>query len=211
MKKYVEGGAIGIPVTDTVKVEVPFGTLAATLLLAELYQRNGRTEEAIGLVQQLLSELGQGPFLVLGLADLYAETGAWDEVVDLTAGVSNEDDVSLQVRLIQARAFREQGMDDAALEAYKDALRSKKRDPELLKAAGMGGRSTTSPRERKPRHARSWRRSMPRMPGIATWRSCSGLERKSRQLRSLEPLWTLESYHLAEAHLRAVEPEEPAQ
>ena len=138
MKKYVEGGAIGIPVTDAVKVEVPFGTLAATLLLAELYQRNGRTEEAIGLIQQLLSELGQGPFLVLSLADLYAETGAWDEVVDLTAGVTNEDDVSLQVRLIQARAFREQGMDDAALEAYKDALRSKKRDPELLKAARYG-------------------------------------------------------------------------
>jgi tetratricopeptide (TPR) repeat protein len=43
--------------------------------------------------------------------------------------------VSLQIRLIQARAFREQGMNEAALEAYKDSLRSKKRDPELLKEA----------------------------------------------------------------------------
>ena len=35
----------------------------------------------------------------------------------------------------QAQAVQEQGMNEAALEAYKDALRSTKRDPELLKAA----------------------------------------------------------------------------
>jgi tetratricopeptide (TPR) repeat protein len=44
-------------------------------------------------------------------------------------------DVSLQVRLYQAQSFVEQGMRDAALEAYKDALRSKKRDPDLLREA----------------------------------------------------------------------------
>jgi predicted Zn-dependent protease len=78
-------------------------------------------------------ETGDHPFLILSLCDLYAEVGAWDEIVDVASGVTNEDDVSLQVRLIQARAFREKGMDEAALEAYKDALRSKKRDPELLR------------------------------------------------------------------------------
>ncbi len=48
-------------------------------------------------------------------------------------GIQNADDTALDIRLLQARALREQGMDDAALEVYKDALRSKKRDPELLK------------------------------------------------------------------------------
>ena len=146
MSKYVEGGSVAVPVTESVAVEVPFGTLAAALTLAEVYQRNGRGEEAIGLLQQLVVEVGEHPFLILSLCDLYAEVGAWDEIVDAASGVTNEDDVSMQVRLIQARAFQEQGMNEAALEAYKDALRSKKRDPDLLKEAGTSGPSSTSRR-----------------------------------------------------------------
>jgi tetratricopeptide (TPR) repeat protein len=134
MAKYVPGGGASIPVTENVAVAVPFGSLAAALILAEVYQRNGRTEEAIGLMQQLV-EVADDPFLVLSLCDLYAEVEAWDELVDMAAGTANEDDVSLQVRLYQARAFEAQGMRDAALEAYKDALKSKKRDEDLLKEA----------------------------------------------------------------------------
>jgi tetratricopeptide (TPR) repeat protein len=134
MDKYVAGGGIVVAITDEVKVEVPFGSLAAALTLAEVYQRTGRRDEAIGLVQQLV-EVDPHPFLVLSLADLYAEAEAWDEIVDLAAGTTNEDDVTLQVRLLQARAFREQGMADAAIEAYKDCLRSKKRAADLLKEA----------------------------------------------------------------------------
>ena len=135
MSKYVPGGGVAIPNTENVAVEVPFGTMAAALTLAEVYQRNGRIEEAIGLLQQLVLEGGEHPFLMLSLCDLYAGVEAWDEIVDAAAGVTNEDDVSMQVRLIQARAFQEQGLNDAALEAYKDALRSKKREPELLREA----------------------------------------------------------------------------
>ena len=135
MSKYVAGGEVAVPVTQHVAVQVPFGTLAAVLTLAEVYQRNDRTDEAIGLLQQLVMEQGSHPFLTLSLCELYAEVGAWDEVVEAGAGITNEDDVTLQVRLLQARAFQQQGLHDAALEAYKDALRSKKREPELLKEA----------------------------------------------------------------------------
>jgi tetratricopeptide (TPR) repeat protein len=134
MAKYCEGGGASIPVTEHVAIDVPFGSLAAVLVLAELYQRNGRTDEAIGLLQQLV-EFDPDPFLVLSLCDLCADVEAWDEIVDVAAGTANEDDVSLQVRLYQARAFEAQGMHDAALEAYKDALRSKKRDEGLLREA----------------------------------------------------------------------------
>jgi tetratricopeptide (TPR) repeat protein len=137
MEKYVPGGGISVPVTEYVAVDVPFGSLAAALTLAEVYQRNARTDEAIGLLQQLV-EVEPDPFLVLSLCDLYAEAGAWDEIVEVAAGTANEDDVSLQVRLYQARALREQGLRDAALEAYKDALRSQKRDRELLLEARYG-------------------------------------------------------------------------
>lgn len=137
MAKYVAGAAVAIAVTEYVRVEVPFGSLVAVLTLAELYQANGRHDEAIGLLQQLV-ELDPDPALVLSLCDLYAETGAWAEIIDVAAGTRNDDDISLQVRLFQAEALERQGMNDAALEAYKDALRSTKRDGELIKAARYG-------------------------------------------------------------------------
>ena len=77
----------------------------------------------------------EDPDVLLALCDLYADAEGWDEIVDAAAGAKNEDDLTLQLRLYQARALREQGMNDAALEAYKDALRSKKRDPDLLNEA----------------------------------------------------------------------------
>jgi tetratricopeptide (TPR) repeat protein len=134
MTKYLAGGGIVVGVTERLKVAVEWGSLAAALTLVECYQAKGRTEEAIGILQQL-ADTDENPAILLSLCDLYAQTEAWDEIVDAAAGVANEDDVTLEIRLLQARALRQQGMDEAALGAYKDALRSKKRDPELLKEA----------------------------------------------------------------------------
>lgn len=137
MDKYVTDGAITIGVTDSVKVDVPFGSMAAALTLVECYQANDRHDEAIGLLQQL-AEIEPHPYLLLSLCELFAEAGAWDEIVDAAGGVKNEDDVTCQIRLYQAQAFEDQGMNEAAMEAYKDCLRSTKRDSELLKAARYG-------------------------------------------------------------------------
>jgi tetratricopeptide (TPR) repeat protein len=134
MTKYGFGGGIKLKVTERVMVEVEWGSLAAALALVECYQEQGRIEEAIGVLQQL-ADADENPAILLSLCDLYAQTGAWDELVDAAAGTSNEDDVTLEIRLLQARALREQALDEAALDAYKDALRSKKRNPELLKEA----------------------------------------------------------------------------
>jgi tetratricopeptide (TPR) repeat protein len=134
MRKYGFDGGIKLKVTERVMVEVEWGSLAAALALVECYQEQGRTEEAIGVLQQL-ADTDENPAILLSLCDLYAQTGAWDEIVDAAAGTSNEDDVTLEIRLLQARALHEQGMDEAAIDAYKDALRSKKRNLELLKEA----------------------------------------------------------------------------
>jgi tetratricopeptide (TPR) repeat protein len=134
MIKYGVRGRIELDVTERVQVGVEFGSAAAALALVECYQEKGRIEEAIGVLQQL-ADADDDPAIILSLCDLYAETGAWDEIVDAAAGVQNEDDVTLEVRLLQARALHEQGLNDGAIEVYKGALRSKKRDPALLREA----------------------------------------------------------------------------
>jgi len=37
---------VAVTITENVDVDVPSGTMAAALTLAEVYQRNGRIEEA---------------------------------------------------------------------------------------------------------------------------------------------------------------------
>jgi tetratricopeptide (TPR) repeat protein len=134
MTKYIPGGATVIGVTPEVNVRVEFGSTAAALALAELYQGLDRREEAIGVLQQLVDAHPQ-PALVLSLAELLSETEAWDEVVELTAGTKNEDDITLAICIFQGRALEEQGMEDAAIEVYREALRARKRDEQLLKQA----------------------------------------------------------------------------
>jgi tetratricopeptide (TPR) repeat protein len=129
MEKYVPGGGIELPVTESLSVEVPFGSLAAALVLAEVYQRNGRLDDAIGLLQQLVDVDAADPFLIASLCDLYAEQGAWDDIVEVAAGTTNDDDATLQIRIFQAGALQEQGMNDAALEVYKDALKPSSATP----------------------------------------------------------------------------------
>ena len=69
-------GSLAVGVTENVRVEVPFGSLAAVLVLVECYQANDRHDEAIGLLQQLgelqadpaLAERGDAGEPVAGLA-----------------------------------------------------------------------------------------------------------------------------------------------
>ena len=114
MSKYAPGLSIQVGITERTQVQVELGSLAAVLLLVECYERVERVEEAIGLLQQLIA-IEPDPALVLSLCELLADSGAWDEVVDVAAGV-NDDDVTLEIGLFQAQALMEQGMTEPALE-----------------------------------------------------------------------------------------------
>jgi tetratricopeptide (TPR) repeat protein len=135
--KYAPGAAIELSITSEVSATVPVGSMAAALALVECYQDVGRQEEAIGLLQRLI-EVDEGPTLKLSLCELYMDAGEWDEIVELGAGVANEDDLTLQIRLYQAAALAERGQDEVALEVYREALRSKRRSADLLKEARYG-------------------------------------------------------------------------
>ena len=58
-------------------------------------------------------------------------TKRWDEVVELTEGIQNEDDASAVLLCYRGMAFREQGFHDAAREALKEALRARSRPAEI--------------------------------------------------------------------------------
>lgn len=135
MQKYVGGVSVPVQVTPRVRVELPLDSLAVALLLVELYQQEGRGEEAIGLLEEV-AEARPEPALTLSLCELYAEASAWEGVVECGQGVEPADDVTLETAVYYGRAMQEQGLHEAAVSVFSSALKRKKgRAPELLREA----------------------------------------------------------------------------
>ena len=70
--------------------------------------------------------------LTVSLCELLSLQPEWHEVIELAAGTTNADDIDLQILIYYAGALSNVGRDDAALLVYKEALKSTKRDRELL-------------------------------------------------------------------------------
>lgn len=132
MQKYLTGAEMDIDITPTINVSVPLEGLAPVLLLTELYQLQGRMDEAIALLEEV-EELANAAPLTLSLCELYIEEGLWDGVIDRANQLESTDDVTLGTMILYGRALHGKGLADAAITVYNKALRrTKDRSPELL-------------------------------------------------------------------------------
>ena len=127
LRRYVPGLIIAVPVTEQVTAELPVSHLALALLYVETLQALGRVQEAADYV----AALPRDPTTTLSLAELWLNLERWSDIVDLTTGIENTDDTSALLLVYRGIAFREQGYHDAAREAFRAALRSKRREPTI--------------------------------------------------------------------------------
>lgn len=117
--------------------------------LAKLHQEVGDLGAAIDVVEQLEPTT----FAALSLAELYSQADRHQEVVELTEGISNEDDVTALLCVFRGVAFRETDYFGAARESFKEALKSKKRAP-VVRHRALLERSRTYEAEGKRAMAR---------------------------------------------------------
>jgi tetratricopeptide (TPR) repeat protein len=186
MSKYGLDGSvmrvsIETAITPTVMVEVEMTTPGAALLLAELYQARGDREKAIGLLENLVDVAPDNPAIALSLAELYSQEGLWQELASMPVRIENTDDLSAEVLRYKARAMRETGMLDGALEVLKEALKSKKRHPEILKAARYERALTYGRWERHLKRRGTLSVCMRRTPPTRTSQSASGPQKVPRR------------------------------
>jgi hypothetical protein len=132
VRKYLGGVEIPVEIAGGVTAQLPIGSATAALMLAEALQALGRVDEAIGVVEQLPEPTS---YAALSLAELYLAAGRFDDVVDLTNGIDNTDDVTALLSAFRGSAFRNLGHFDAAREALREALRSRKREHAILNFA----------------------------------------------------------------------------
>lgn len=125
--KYMERPEISIPVATGITAELLWDRQAMGLFAAEMEQAFGNLDRAIAVVESLEPTT----IAAVSLAELYTQTSRWEDVIDITNGLTN-DDVAATFLLIQrGTALREQGYFEAAREALKEALRPRSRPAEL--------------------------------------------------------------------------------
>jgi tetratricopeptide (TPR) repeat protein len=124
--KYVRW-QLGLPIVDGVTAYLHPSRDSVGLALGELYQDHGRLHDAIDVVEQLEPTT----YSALSLAELYVLDKQFEKAIELTEGIENEDDASALLLVFRGIAFREQGFHEAAHETFKQALRSRSRNPTI--------------------------------------------------------------------------------
>jgi tetratricopeptide (TPR) repeat protein len=127
VQRYVGYAAVKLTIADGVTAELPFDRQAIGLALAELHQDAGEVDRAIDVVERLEPTTPAA----VSLAELYLQAGRPEEVIALTNGITNEDDATALLCVFRGMALRETGAHGAALEAFKEALRYRKRAAEI--------------------------------------------------------------------------------
>jgi len=122
--KYLTASTVTVGVAQGVEASIPFGRDAVGLALVELLQDNGDVASAITVAEGL----DPSQIAAVSLAELYVESLRYNDVVDLTTGIQNQDDASALLVTFRGLALRELGHHTAAREALKEALKSKARD-----------------------------------------------------------------------------------
>ncbi|AQP50814.1 hypothetical protein BW733_08220 [Tessaracoccus flavescens] len=157
-------GTVGI--APGVYVTMPLNRDLIGLTLAEFRQAQGDLPGAIEAIESLDPTFPAA----VSLAELYNEAGRHAEVIELTNGVTNEDDFTSFLLAQRGVAFTEQGYFDAAREAFKQSL-ARRSQAQAIKHNTLAHRAETYRREGKRAMARKDLERIladdPAFPGLA--------------------------------------------
>ncbi len=130
---YVGSSTASVPIANGVTAALPLDWDGLGLILAELHQEAGDLAAAIDVVERLTPTT----VAALSLAELYTQAGRTNDVIDLTNGLTNQDDVTALLVAYRGAALARHHMYTAGREAFKEALKSSKRDPAIRHYALM--------------------------------------------------------------------------
>ena len=138
--KYGISVTMSLSITDEVSAHVGPNLRGVLLGLVEVYQRQGRWEDAIACLEQLQRLEPDDIVVKISLAELLLQArqgnkNACQKIIRMAEGIENETPVHTALLLYKAKALRGLGLFDAARETLTGALRRRKdRSEELLRA-----------------------------------------------------------------------------
>ncbi|MBI3240687.1 MAG: DUF4236 domain-containing protein [Chloroflexi bacterium] len=135
MEKYALDASLQVNITPGVQANVPLGGLAATLLLAEVYQARNKLDEAMDVLEGV-QDVVADPALTLSICELYGLREIWDGIVERASRTAVTDDVTFETMIWYGRAMQGKSLHEAAVTIFTELLKKKKdRRPSLLAEA----------------------------------------------------------------------------
>lgn len=123
VQRYISAQTLTVPIAVGITATLPLNRDALSLFLAEVEQAEGNLGRAIEVVEVST----QTTVAAVSLAELYASIARWDDIVELTNGLTNEDDSAAFLLVQRGKALRELGYQEAARESLREALRARSR------------------------------------------------------------------------------------
>ncbi|MEI8238465.1 MAG: DUF4236 domain-containing protein [Actinomycetota bacterium] len=124
---YLSTMRVPVRITPEIEVDEALDRNLVGLMIAEWKQADGDLAGAIGVVEQL----SPTPAAALSLCESYCRSNLFDEVVHVTDGTANADDVSALLLVYRGVAFRHLGQLEAARLSLTDAGRFRSRSREV--------------------------------------------------------------------------------
>jgi len=123
VRKYFKGIYPSVPITRGISSSGFYDSQCLGFIVSEVLQGEGKFEEAIAV----LTAMQATQLVGISLADIEITAGSFDGALETTEDIENVDDATAMMLVLRGIAFREKGLDEAALECFKRAIAKKDR------------------------------------------------------------------------------------
>ncbi|MCP4306045.1 MAG: hypothetical protein GY788_14440 [bacterium] len=134
VRKYLPDAGLTVVIAADVMVHLPLQTNSFVLLVAELHQARGFTDQAL----RLLEAAEPTSHIRLSQSELAYEAQQFEQVLALTEGVINDDEVTALMLAYRGRALGELGRDDEAISVLARTLKFPNQAPSIRAIALIG-------------------------------------------------------------------------
>jgi tetratricopeptide (TPR) repeat protein len=149
-KKYIEKIIVMVPIAPGITYQTYLNIDALGLIYVEVLQQIKQPK----LAKSIIEGVGANQVTAISLAELEIQLGEYDDVLALTNDLQNKDDATAILLVFRGIALREQKHYSASREVLNQALKSKKRNIDILHKA-LFERSKTYSEEGKTSKART--------------------------------------------------------
>lgn len=138
VQKYFAGIIPQVQVTPGIHCNERFNKKALGFIYTEILQVEGKLEEAL----QVAEEIESDQVSAISVVDIEIALKRYDDAIETTEDIENEDDATATLLIFRGIAFREKGFNEASLECLKQSLAKKSRS-EIILNRGLWERSFT--------------------------------------------------------------------
>jgi tetratricopeptide (TPR) repeat protein len=128
VRKYFKGIYPGVSITRGIFTNGSYDVQALGFIVSEVLQLQGKVEEAV----KVLGEMTPTQLVGISLADIEIGAGDFDGAIETTEDIENEDDATAMMLVLRGIAFREKGLEEAALECFKRSIAKKDRSEGVI-------------------------------------------------------------------------------